>query len=75
MGLGFITMPMFFPLMAMDHGISGLAIGMVLSLPPLTTIVTVPLIKPWIDTVGIEFMVSIASFCYGVAYMIMGVAA
>ena len=69
-----MSMPVFFPLMAIDYGVSGSLIGLVIAMPAIVAILTTPLVNHYIPTIGIEETVSYSMLLFGISNCIMSVA-
>jgi hypothetical protein len=52
MGVRIVQLPMFYPLVALEKGVPGIYIGLVLSLRPLTGIIFTPIINRYMMVWG-----------------------
>jgi MFS family permease len=75
MGVGIVTLPVFFPLLALEKDISGSLTGMILCLPALTMIIMVPLIRRMTMHGGIELTICVAGVLFGLGFIIFSFSA
>ena len=69
-----MSLPVFFPLMAIDFGVPGGLIGLVIAMPAIVAILTTPLINHYIQTIGIEESILYSILLFGVSNCIMSIA-
>jgi len=69
MGLGIVQLPMFYPLVALEKGVSGVFIGSVLALRPITGIISTPFINKYILMVSVELTIFIAGLIYASCFI------
>lgn len=74
LGLGAMTYPIYFPLLAMSYDLSGGLIGLILALPACTIMITIPFIKHLAKVFGIEAIICTAGVLLGCVFMTMGFA-
>ena len=67
-------MPIFFPLLADEYGISPHTQGLVLIIPPLTGIIATPLLKIIIQRTSLESVILVSGIVYAFAYLVFGLA-
>jgi MFS family permease len=68
MGIGIMTFPVYLPLMARDFSLNGTKIGIILCIPALMQIVSVPLIGKITPLIGIEMTILSSGLLYGIAF-------
>jgi predicted MFS family arabinose efflux permease len=66
-----MSLPVFFPIMAIQQGVSGLTIGLVIALPALVAIFTTPLVNHYINRFGIEESILYSMIVFGLSNCIM----
>ena len=69
MGVGIVQLPMFYPLVALEKGVPGIYIGLVLSLRPLTGIIFTPIINRYIILLGLEQSILIGGLIYSFCFI------
>ena len=69
-----MTIPVFFPLLAKQYDVSGVITGLVLAMSPMMTIVSVPFINKYIETVGVEATIFTSGLMFSAAFCLMAFA-
>ena len=69
--LGTMTFPVFFPLLAKEYDVSGVITGLILSMSPIMTILSVPFINRYIETVGVEATIFTSGLIFGLSFCLM----
>lgn len=69
MCIGIVQLPMFYPLVAMEKGISGIFIGLILALRPLTGIFFTPIINRYILSMSVELTIFMAGMVYALCFI------
>jgi MFS family permease len=69
-----MSLPVFFPIMAIDYGVPGSLIGLVIAMPAIIAILTTPLVNHYIQTIGIEESVLYSMLLFGISNCIMSIA-
>lgn len=72
MGIGLVTMPIFYPLLGISKGIDESTIGMILAIPPIVMMITVPFIRSYVQSIGIELSICVAALLFGLAFVAIG---
>lgn len=72
MGVGIMTLPIFLPLLAQSYGLGGSLTGLILCIPALTQIVTVPIFGNLVERMGIEMCICASGALFGVAFIAFG---
>ena len=72
--LGSMTIPVFFPLLAKEYEVTGIVTGLILAMSPLMTIVSVPFIHRYIETVGVEATIFTSGLIFSAAFCLMAFA-
>jgi len=67
--LGTIQLPMFYPLVAMEKEVSGIWIGIILAIRPITGILTTPFINRHILKVSVEKTILISGIIYALGFV------
>lgn len=65
------TYPVFFPIMAMEYGINGGTIGLVLALPALISLLCIPLLNRYITKIGIEEAIVYSGILFAIGMFLM----
>jgi MFS family permease len=69
-----MTIPVFFPLLAQEYDVSGVVTGLILAMSPMMTIVSVPFINRYIETVGVEATIFTSGLSFSAAFCLMAIA-
>ena len=69
MGVGIVQLPMFYPLVALEKGVPGIYIGLVLSVRPMTGLIFTPIINRYIMVVGLETSILIGGLIYSCCFI------
>lgn len=72
LGLGMVTYPMFYPLIAISNNLSGFRIGVLMSIPGFVSLLLAPILNSYIGKYGIETAVLTVAFTFGGGYVILG---
>lgn len=69
MALGLFSIPVFYPLLALEKEVEGGMLGFIMCIPSICSIVMIPLIKRVAHSIGIELTICIAGLMFGSAFI------